>query len=284
MNEKKGPGGSGGSGRIAVDVRKFSHSMTTVFYGLAELFSSMGAVEEGETLAGSDLVSDAERSVAKEREVQERRAEARKAEAEARKSATGKKAAGEKSKKEDSNNADGKDEGKSPGTGVPGRTGGDGPGDDGGTAGNDGAVGAEESGNGRQGSEVPMDRPGEPTAAGLDADHGGDPGGGTVPVSGPSEVNTAIASTSDAPTVDAGADETVDNGSSDEGDTGDTGGAGDTSITPDDITKVIVAKIKADRKNSAKIKKMLKEKYKADKVSQLKPEHYEAFLTDISGV
>jgi len=283
MSEKKGPGGSGGSGRIAVDVRKFSHSMTTVFYGLAELFSSMGAVEEGETLAESDLAGDAQRSVAKEREVQERRERVRRADAV------------KKSKKGVDDDADGKDEGKNPATGVPGRPGGDGTGDDGGTAGNDGAVGAEESGNGRQGSEVPMDRTGESAAAGLDADHGGGPGGGAVPASDPSEVNS-MAPTSTDSDVTAGedADEAVDN-HSDDGDStasldngssgeDDAGGAGETSITPDDITKVIVAKIKADRKNSAKIKKMLKEKYRADKVSQLKPEHYEAFLTDISGV
>lgn len=95
----------------------------------------------------------------------------------------------------------------------------------------------------------------------------------------PASVDSTAAD-ANAAAVDADAAAAVDNSGSE----GDAWSEGASSITPDDITKVIVAKIKADRKNSAKIKKMLKEKYKADKVSQLKPEHYEAFLTDISGV
>lgn len=53
------------------------------------------------------------------------------------------------------------------------------------------------------------------------------------------------------------------------------------SVTADDITKVIVAKIKQDRANSQKIGAVLKT-YGAEKVSALKPGQYEAFLTDIS--
>ena len=53
------------------------------------------------------------------------------------------------------------------------------------------------------------------------------------------------------------------------------------SITIDDITKVIVAKIKKKRDNNAKIGSLLKT-YGVDKVSGLPPEKYEAFLTDIS--
>lgn len=53
------------------------------------------------------------------------------------------------------------------------------------------------------------------------------------------------------------------------------------SITIDDITKVIVAKIKKKRDNNAKIGSLLKT-YGVDKVSSLPPEKYEAFLTDIS--
>lgn len=56
-----------------------------------------------------------------------------------------------------------------------------------------------------------------------------------------------------------------------------------TAVTADDITKVIVAKIKQDRSNSQKIGTILKT-YGAEKVSALKPEQYEAFLTDISQI
>lgn len=53
------------------------------------------------------------------------------------------------------------------------------------------------------------------------------------------------------------------------------------AVTIDDITKVIVAKIKKKRDNNAKIGSLLKT-YGVDKVSGLPPEKYEAFLTDIS--
>ncbi len=53
------------------------------------------------------------------------------------------------------------------------------------------------------------------------------------------------------------------------------------SVTVDDITKVIVAKIKKKRSNNEAIGKLLKA-YGAVKVSELDPAKYEAFLTDIS--
>lgn len=53
------------------------------------------------------------------------------------------------------------------------------------------------------------------------------------------------------------------------------------SVTIDDITKVIVAKIKKKRDNNARIGVLLKS-YGVEKVSSLPPEKYEAFLTDIS--
>ena len=53
------------------------------------------------------------------------------------------------------------------------------------------------------------------------------------------------------------------------------------SVTVDDITKVIVAKIKKKRSNNEAIGKLLKA-YGAAKVSELDPAKYEAFLTDIS--
>ncbi len=55
------------------------------------------------------------------------------------------------------------------------------------------------------------------------------------------------------------------------------------TITLDDITKVIVAKIKQKRSNNEAIGKLLAV-YGAGKVSDLKPEKYEAFLTDISQI
>lgn len=55
------------------------------------------------------------------------------------------------------------------------------------------------------------------------------------------------------------------------------------SVTVDDITKVIVAKIKQKRSNSGVIEKLLKT-YKVEKVSELKPSQYEAFLTDLSQI
>ena len=53
------------------------------------------------------------------------------------------------------------------------------------------------------------------------------------------------------------------------------------AVTIDDITKVIVAKIKKKRDNNARIGALLKS-YGVEKVSGLPPEKYEAFLTDIS--
>ena len=53
------------------------------------------------------------------------------------------------------------------------------------------------------------------------------------------------------------------------------------TVTADDITKIIVRKIKQDRSNSDKIGMILKT-YGAAKVSELPPDKYEAFLTDVS--
>ena len=55
------------------------------------------------------------------------------------------------------------------------------------------------------------------------------------------------------------------------------------SVTIDDITKVIVAKIKKKRDNNARIGALLTS-YGVEKVSSLPPEKYEAFLTDISEI
>lgn len=63
--------------------------------------------------------------------------------------------------------------------------------------------------------------------------------------------------------------------------TSDTGQAAPAAVTVDDITKVIVAKIKQKRSNNEKIGQLLRT-YGVDKVSSLPAEKYEAFLTDIS--
>ena len=52
-------------------------------------------------------------------------------------------------------------------------------------------------------------------------------------------------------------------------------------ITQDDITKIIVQKLKKDRTNNEKIGAILKT-YGVAKVSELPAEKYEAFLTDLS--
>lgn len=52
-------------------------------------------------------------------------------------------------------------------------------------------------------------------------------------------------------------------------------------ITQDDITKIIVQKLKKDRTNNEKIGSILKT-YGVAKVSELPAEKYEAFLTDLS--
>ena len=53
------------------------------------------------------------------------------------------------------------------------------------------------------------------------------------------------------------------------------------SVTKDDITKIIVQKIKQDRGNNEKIGQILKT-YGVSKVGELDASKYEAFLTDIS--
>ena len=55
------------------------------------------------------------------------------------------------------------------------------------------------------------------------------------------------------------------------------------TVTIDDITKIIVRKIKQDRNNSGKIGAILKT-YGAANVSSLPENKYEAFLTDIAAL
>jgi hypothetical protein len=53
------------------------------------------------------------------------------------------------------------------------------------------------------------------------------------------------------------------------------------TVTVDDITKIIVRKVKQDRTNNEKIGSILKT-YGVARVSELPTAKYEAFLTDIS--
>ena len=55
------------------------------------------------------------------------------------------------------------------------------------------------------------------------------------------------------------------------------------TVTVDDITKIIVQKIKQNRSNNAKIGQILKA-YGADKVGELPASKYEAFLTDLASL
>ena len=54
-------------------------------------------------------------------------------------------------------------------------------------------------------------------------------------------------------------------------------------ITTDDITRIIVRKIKQNKDNNEKIGQVLKT-YGAERVSDLKPEHYEAFVIDLAAL
>lgn len=55
------------------------------------------------------------------------------------------------------------------------------------------------------------------------------------------------------------------------------------SVTMDDITRIIVRKIKQDRSNNEKIGQILK-KYGVSKVSEMPTTKYEAFLTDLGEI
>ena len=55
------------------------------------------------------------------------------------------------------------------------------------------------------------------------------------------------------------------------------------TVTQDDVTKVIVQKIKQDRGNNAKIGQILKT-YGVSKVGELPASQYEAFLTDLAAL
>ena len=56
-----------------------------------------------------------------------------------------------------------------------------------------------------------------------------------------------------------------------------------TTLTQDDITKVIVQKIKANRSNNEKIGQLLKT-YGVARVSDLPVSKYEAFITDLAAI
>lgn len=57
----------------------------------------------------------------------------------------------------------------------------------------------------------------------------------------------------------------------------------ETAITPDDITKIIVQKIKQNRSNNQRIGQLLKT-YGVSKVSELPKSKYEAFITELAAM
>ena len=58
-------------------------------------------------------------------------------------------------------------------------------------------------------------------------------------------------------------------------------GASNTTLTADDISKVVIQKIKQDRAKGPAIGALLKN-YGADHISKLAPEHYESFMTEVA--
>ena len=59
------------------------------------------------------------------------------------------------------------------------------------------------------------------------------------------------------------------------------GGASNTTLKADDISKVVIQKIKQDRAKGPAIGALLKT-YGADHISKLAPEHYESFMTEVA--
>ena len=55
------------------------------------------------------------------------------------------------------------------------------------------------------------------------------------------------------------------------------------AVTPNDITRIIVRKIKQNKENNEKILMILKT-YGVERVSDLKPEQYKAFVTDLAAL
>lgn len=111
-------------------------------------------------------------------------------------------------------------------------------------------------------------------AAGGSADVGdGDGDGDVQPDDVSDEIETAGAET----TEDKNTDEDTESAAEEE--PAEPSGVG--TITQDDITKIIVQKIKQDRGNNEKIGQILKT-YGVSKVGELDASKYEAFLTDIS--
>ena len=109
-------------------------------------------------------------------------------------------------------------------------------------------------------------------AAGGSADVG-DGDGDVQPDDVSDEIETAGAET----TEDKNTDEDTESVAEEE--PAEPSGVG--TITQDDITKIIVQKIKQDRGNNEKIGQILKT-YGVSKVGELDASKYEAFLTDIS--
>ena len=90
------------------------------------------------------------------------------------------------------------------------------------------------------------------------------------------ETNTAVAATtaSKAKSVADAQEDTIKPKST---------GSVSPSVTTDDITKIIVRKIKQNKANNERIGLVLKT-YGVERVSDLKPEQYEAFITDLAAL
>ena len=100
------------------------------------------------------------------------------------------------------------------------------------------------------------------------------------------EANDEAENTGDDAAGDTGTSDTADVSSvgSDDSEVDETQEEETTStISPDDVTKIIVQKIKQDRGNNEKIGQILKT-YGAAKVGELDPKKYEAFLTDVAAL
>ena len=100
------------------------------------------------------------------------------------------------------------------------------------------------------------------------------------------EANDEAENTGDDAAGDTGTSDTADVSSvgSDDSEVDETQEEETTStISPDDVTKIIVQKIKQDRSNNEKIGQILKT-YGAAKVGELDPKKYEAFLTDVAAL
>ena len=114
-----------------------------------------------------------------------------------------------------------------------------------------------------------------------DAKETGNDAGAVDPVS---DTDDAVPSAVPEPVVtDDETSEPTDESAPEKVETADAAEEVKSAISLDDVTKVIVQKIKQDRGNNGKIGQILKT-YGAAKVGELDPKKYEAFLTDVAAL